>query len=429
MTRPAVLLLLLAAAASATAADWTRFRGPNGTGIAEGPAAPSEWGDESNLKWKTDLPGKGSSSPVVAAGRVYVTAYTGYGQQPGRVGDAAELTRHLLAYDRRTGEELWRHSEAAPKPDKEDPYQGFITQHGYASSTPAADGERVFALLGKSGLFAFSHDGELQWRADVGDGSDPAKWGDASSPILVGGLVVLNAGILGDALIAFDAATGAERWRIDGESFTSAWSTPVTIEAGGRTLVLFAVPGQIVAADAATGAEAWRIDHEIADATAGSLVVDGRVVSLMGGREGFATALEVPEDGGPPRKLYDGRLRAGIDTPVAVDGRLYWVSGGVFYAADQRTGELVYKERLPRHGGGGGGFASSEYGSPVVSGGRIILFSRGGEGYVIRPGGSLDVIAHNRPFEGDATGFAATPALSDGDLFVRSEGRLYCVGE
>ena len=432
MTRLHAACFAAALAAAPLHADWTRFRGPGGTGIAEGPPAPAEWSADTNLKWKAELPGLGSSSPVVAAGRVYVTAYTGYGQEPGRLGDAAQLTRHLLAYDRRIGEELWRHSEAAPEPDAEDPYQGFITQHGYASSTPAADAERVYALLGKSGLFALTHDGELAWRVELGGRSDPAKWGDGSSPALIGGSLVVNAGILGHALVGLDPETGEEAWRVEDEAFTNAWSTPVPVEAGGRTLAVFAVPKQVVAVDAETGEVAWKADHEIADSTASSLVASsgegGTVLSLMGGREGFATAWRVPTSGGEPQELWRGRLRSGIGTPVAVDGVLYWPSGGVLHAARLSDGGLVFKERLPRFDGGGGGFGSMDYSSPVVSGGRILFVSRGGEGYALRPGESLDVAAHNRPFEGDASSFNATPAVSDGDLFLRSEKFLYCLG-
>ena len=127
------------------------------------------------------------------------------------------------------------------------------------------------------------------------------------------------------------------------------------------------------------------------------------------------------------KTLWQTRLRSGIGTPIIVGNHMYWTSGGVFYAADLATGDYVYKQRLPRLGGPTGGFPNADYSSPIATGNRIIQFTRNGESYVIEAGDQFQLVAHNPAFADDDSAFSATPAISDGELFVRSESYLYCV--
>ncbi len=407
--------------------EWLRFRGPDGSGKVDGPAIPFEWSATKNLRWKSPLPGKGSSSPVVTGNHVFVTAYTGYGLDMAEPGEINQLVRHLVAIDRVTGKELWRSSVDAT--DKEDPYSGFITQHGYASSTPATDGERVFALLGKSGLFAYDFEGKELWHVDLGQKSDPAKWGDATSPIVVGDLVIVDAGILGNKFLGINKATGKIEWTIEDSAFTNCWATPTPIHNGETTQVLFHVPNKVLAVDPATGKELWTVPSPLNDATCGSIVAQAGKAFLMGSRAGHGLAFDCSPSSPEDRVLWTRQLRSGISTPLIVGDQMYWSTGGVFYSASLETGEYVYKERLPRLGGPTGGFPNSDYSSPVAIGENIILFTRSGESYVIRPGEKFELLAHNAAFDGDTSAFSATPALSNGELFVRSESYLYCIGE
>lgn len=417
----------LAMAFADAAQDWTRFRGPEGSGRIDGPMTPVEWSSSKNLVWRTPLPGKGSSSPIVRGNYIFLTAYTGYGLDIAEPGDPKDLVRHLLAFDRNTGKELWRASVASN--GEEDPYRGFITQHGYASSTPATDGERVYVLLGKSGLYAFDLAGNELWNLDVGQKSDPAKWGDGTSPIVVGDQVVLDAGVLGNHLLGIDKSNGEQIWSIENADFTNCWATPTPIRVGNAELVLFNVPNQVVAVDPSTGKEVWSAASPLKDASCGSIVMDGSTAYLMGSREGHATAIDCSPNAEDKRVVWKTRLRSGIGTPVILGDSMYWAQGGIFCAANLASGEYVYKERLPRLGGPSGGFPNGNYSSPVAVGDHIIQFTRNGESYVIRPGAEFDLVAHNPPFEGDESAFSATPAISDGQLFVRSEEFLYCIGE
>ena len=163
--------------ATADAADWTRFRGPNGSGVSEDGKTPLTWSDEKNLKWKTPLPGPGTSSPIVVGERVYVTCYSGYGVE-GATGSERDLKRHLVCVDRATGKIIWSKSVAALP---EDPYRGFLADHGYASNTPASDGEQIFAFFGKTGVVAFDLEGNQLWQVNLGKESGPRRWGPLGS--------------------------------------------------------------------------------------------------------------------------------------------------------------------------------------------------------------------------------------------------------
>ncbi|MCA9080964.1 MAG: PQQ-binding-like beta-propeller repeat protein, partial [Planctomycetaceae bacterium] len=148
-----------------SAADWPRFRGINGSGVTDDPA-PLKWSATENVKWKLELPGRGTSSPIVVGDRVYVTAYSGYGI-PGGEGSIEDLKRHLVCIDRQQGTVLWTATIAAELP--EDPYTPpGVTAHGYASHSPVCDGERVYVFFGKTGVLAFDLDGKELWRRGVG---------------------------------------------------------------------------------------------------------------------------------------------------------------------------------------------------------------------------------------------------------------------
>ena len=179
----AILSITLMTATVAHAEDWPRFRGPNGAGVSSSESAPVEWSSTKNLKWEKELPGKGSSSPIVFGDRVYLTCYTGYGLDKANPGQPDQLVRHLLAFDRNSGEEIWRSSVESE--NTEDPYKGFIQEHGYASSTPVTDGQNIYVLFGKTGMVAFDMNGEKLWTRHLGNKSDPAKWGGGSGAALV----------------------------------------------------------------------------------------------------------------------------------------------------------------------------------------------------------------------------------------------------
>ena len=182
MKTPLVIAAMTLLALPLQAADWPNFRGPNSSGISDEKNLPTTWSDTENLVWKVDLPGPGSSSPIVWGDKVFVTCYTGYGLDEDNPGDQDKLQRHLLGVDRKTGNVLWNKAVPAKLPEPE--FSSFQALHGYASSTPATDGERVYVFYGKSGVLAYDFAGQELWRANVGD-SD-FYWGVGSSPLSQG---------------------------------------------------------------------------------------------------------------------------------------------------------------------------------------------------------------------------------------------------
>lgn len=199
--------MLLTASAQA---DWLRFRGPNGSGIAES-GAPVEFGEEKNLKWKLELPGQGVSSPIVVGDKVFVTSYSGYGFEDGDLGD---LKRHLICADRESGELLWKKTVDAKMPEDSWRPPGIPT-HGYASNTPASDGTYVFAFFGKSGVYAYDLDGNEIWNRSVGQERSAKGFGSAASPIVTDKHVIVNAADESLSIVWLDKKTGEEAHRAE----------------------------------------------------------------------------------------------------------------------------------------------------------------------------------------------------------------------
>lgn len=168
--------------AAPTSADWNRFRGPNGSGIAEdSESTPTTWSPTENIKWKIPLPGEvGVSCPIVVGDKVFVTSYSGYGIGRSGGGTPKDVKRHLSCIDRESGKTLWE--KVVPSPVAEDEYSGAgVPQHGYASHTPVSDGKNVYVFSSVSGALAFDMAGNQLWQASVGTLSDDRRWGSSSS--------------------------------------------------------------------------------------------------------------------------------------------------------------------------------------------------------------------------------------------------------
>jgi outer membrane protein assembly factor BamB len=450
------LVVIAICAAPALASDWDRFRGPDGSGVSpDTQPLPVKWSETENLKWKHKLPGPGSSCPIVVGRRVFVTCWTGYGMDRDNVGDEKDLRRHLICLDRNTGNVLWDQSIAPVLP--EDPYSGNFTQHGYASHTPVSDGQRVYVFFGKTGVLAFDIDGKKLWQTSVGTGSGSHGWGTASSPILYKNLVIVTASAESEALVALSKETGKEIWRCQDPGFISTWGTPVLVECGqGRTDLVLAVPYKIWGFNPSDGKLRWTCDGISADSICSSVVAhDGVVYALeTGPRGGGAMAVRAGGEGDVTKThvVWRGNERSRIATPVYENGRLYWINNRIANCIDAGTGKQVYQSRLgsgtatagtrpdtgpgpnkaPGPGGGvgrrGGGRSGQEYSSPVLANGKIYWFTRSGEAFVYATGPEFKLLGQNS-LASDGGDFSSTPAISDGELIIRSSKYLYCVAE
>ncbi len=425
-------LLASTFAMNASAEDWTRFRGPNGTGVSTSTAVPTEWSSEKNMKWSVDLPGKGSSCPIVLGDRVYLTCYTGYGIDKESPGTPSELVRHLIAFDKNSGQEIWRSSVKSEH--DEDPYKGFIQEHGYASSTPVTDGKHIFVLFGKTGMVAFDvKDGSKVWTTNLGTQSDPAKWGGGASAALYKDLVVVNAGNVGHQLVALNKQDGKVVWSMKDKGLTNCWSTPIVVSANGRDEMVFSVPGKILALDPMTGNQLWHATSPIAQTVCGSLAEKDGVVFAMGGRAGRGVAIKCGGMGDvtETHTVWSGPLRSGIGTPVVVGSNMYWTTGGKAYCASCESGEIKFATDLPKRQTesappSGRRMPAGDYASAIAVGDSVFLLTRKGATHVIKAGDEMKLVAQNY-FDGDDSLFNATPAVSDNELYVRSEKKLYCI--
>jgi outer membrane protein assembly factor BamB len=451
--------------AAVEAGDWTRFRGPNGSGISE-ETAPTEWGPEKNIKWAIDLPGRGVSSPIVVGDRVFVTCYSGYGMSRDDVGEIAELKRHLVCVDRNSGEVRWTQTVGAALP--EDPYSGAgVPAHGYASHTPVSDGERVYVFFGKSGVFAFDLEGNRLWQASVGTESGAMRWGSAASPIVYGDTVIVNASDESEAMVALDKQTGEEKWRKEAAGLGGTWGTPILMESDSGKEIVLAVPNEVWSFDAETGKFKWYAKGPEDQTVSHSVIGEGGIVYSIGGRGGNFVAVRTGGSGEIPEEelVWESRASGRFASPVLYHGLLFNVSGGVLTCYNAESGERIHQTRLaqgdaagddasrergPRgpeaerrggppagqpgregrggRGGRGGGFGSSDYASPVVAGGNLIITMNDGTVYVVKATDSYELVSVNR-LPDDDSGFAGTPAVSDGDLFFRSHEKLYCVSD
>lgn len=415
--RTGLFALALAVGSSAVAADWTQFRGPGGLGTTPDKAVPTMWSQTENIAWKTELPGPGASSPVFIGEKVFLTYYTGY-NVPGRGrGDMADLKRHLVCLDKKTGTITWTKDVPAKLPEQDTVREG----HGYASHTPTVDAERVYAFFGKSGVFAFDHAGKQVWHADVGDRLN--GWGSAASPVLHGDLLIVNASAESESLVALDKKTGREKWRARG--IRQSWNAPILVPTkNGKTELAVAVFGQVLGLDPATGEQLWNCATDIPWYMVPGLVAHDGIVYCVGGRDGGgALAVRTGGRGDVTRthRLWMTKKGANVPSPVYHDGRLYWFNETslLAYCAEAATGKIVYEERVER--------GRDVYASALLADGKVYYVDRGGRTSVVAARPQFELIATNDLRDGST--FNASPVALDGRLYIRSDKCLYCVGK
>jgi len=405
--------------------DWPQFRGSGLSGRSKDTTLPTKWSDTENLGWKAKLPGPGSSSPIVVGKKVFVTCYSGYGTG-GSTDEQKSLRRHLVCVDAESGKELWSKSVAPVLP--EDNFRGFLAQHGYASHTPASDGERVYCFFGKTGVVAFDLDGKQLWQTGVGTGSATSGWGTGASPIVRGDLVIVNASAESGTLRALNTKTGKEVWKADGVKNT--WCTPAVVQTKeGKPELLITVPDEVWGFDPVTGKKLWWAKVGIGEFPIPGVIAEKDVAYVAGGRGKGSGAVAAVRVGGRgdvsnTHVLWKSNEYSPVPTPVLVEGKLYCLNdSGFAFCVDAATGKQVYRER-PLGGGGGGN--RSTYGSMVEANGKLYALSRTAGAYVIACGSEYNQIARNS-FASDKTDFNGTPAISNGRLFMRSNTHLYCV--
>jgi len=385
-------------------------------GVSEAIDLPVKWSKTDNIVWKTALPGAGASIPIVFGDHVYLTSYTGYLVPGESSGSLEDLKRHLICVRRDDGKILWNQPMKAKLPEND-----RIRDHGYSANTPAADAERVYAFFGKSGVYAFDHQGKQLWNSDVG--SNTSGWGTAASLVLYKDLVFINASVESESLVALDRRTGAEKWRARG--IKEAWNTPLVVKtkAGNDELVV-ASHGKVFAFDPATGKQLWSCDTGITWYMVPCPVAADGIVYILGGRSGTASlAIRTGGRGDVTKthRLWTSNKGSNVTSAVYRDGHLYWVHEklGIAYCARADTGELLYEKRLNR--------AGQVYASTLLADGRLYYLNRSGRMFVLAAKPKFELLSTNDLRDGSR--FNASPAVTGNRILLRSDKYLYCVGK
>jgi outer membrane protein assembly factor BamB len=385
----------------AAAGDWPGWRGPYGDGTCDDPAVPLRWSETENVGWKVPVPGNGHSSPIVWGERVFLTT-------------AVDTDRVLLCVDRRDGRTLWKRTVLTA------PIEKMHANNSPASATPVTDGQHVWVtFLDAPNMVAacFTVDGDLVWKKAVGEYL--SQHGFCSSPVLYKDLLILNGDSDGDAfLAALEPRTGRERWRTARPNRTRSFSTPLVIDVHGRPQMVLSGSKSIAAFDPATGEPLWVVDSPTDKFVATVACADG--VVLATGTSPAHTLVGIRPDGrGNVTKTHvlwgDLKGAAYVPSPVAIGRHFFLVSdAGIASCIEARTGKKLWTERL----------GARHKASPLVIGKYVYSLADDGQMFVLKADTRFEVVSRNR-IDGNCH---ATPAVSRGQLFIRTTEYLYCIG-
>ena len=413
----AAMALAILSVAIFTGADWTRFLGPNGNSESADKGLPDDWSAESNVVWKTELPGFGSSCPITLGDKIFVTAYSGYGLGKGDAGKPEDLERHFICLDRATGKIVWDKIVKAALPEQEYP-KTQINLHGYASSTPLTDGKAIYVFFGRSGVYAYSLTGDELWHRDVG--AKTHGWGSSNSPILVGDLLIINACVESGALIALNKTDGEPKWRVKG--MKQSWSTPGVLKTtDGKQEIVVSMQKKVLGIDPATGDELWTCEG-IDDYTCPTVITHDDVAFITAARKPATIAVRGGGRGDVTKthKLWETGKGSLVPTPVYHDGLLYMFNhNGTAICLKADSGEVVYEQQVKP--------MKTVYASPLLADGKLYSVSRENGAIVWAVGPEFKQLS--RPTLDDKSVFDATPVPSDGRLLLRSDKFLYCIGK
>jgi outer membrane protein assembly factor BamB len=427
---------------TATAADWPQFRGPSASGVGDGAKPPVHWDGtkNTNVVWKTEIPGLSVSSPVVWGDRIFVTtAISSDAKQSLRTGlygdtdSANDNSPHqwkVLALDKKTGKILWEQTahQGMPKTKRH-------PKSSQASPTPATDGKVVVAYFGSEGLYTYSVEGKLLWKKDLGLQNagwffDPdSEWGAASSPVIHKNTVILQCDRQKDSFIAaYDLRDGKELWRT-ARAEIPAWGSPTIVQGKDRAEVVTNGTKAIRGYDADTGKELWTLGPN-SEVTCTTPVSANGLIFVTAGYPPVQPIYAIKVGSTGDLTLKDGKQssdsiawstqRGGVylPSPIVFGDHLYTVNNnGIMTAYDAKTGQRVYQQRI----GEGGSFTAS----PIAAAGKLYITSEDGDVYVVKAGPQYELLAKN-PL-GEA--ILATPALAGDLLIVRGAKHLFAIAE
>jgi len=439
-----ILLLALSAViafntTAKSSSNWPQWRGPESQGVSDEKNLPTEWSDTKNVLWKTELPGKGFSQPIIWGDKVFLTADIEGGPAPAThkapkhmLGDKEFQhpdwdsvdklhTFKTLCLNRDTGKILWEQTS----------YSGTVFDYrhrrgNYAAPTAVTDGKYVVTYFGSEGIYCYDFNGKLVWKKNIGN-IDTFGMGVGTSPVLYENLVIFvcdqNLAVPKDSfMIALDKKTGNEVWRVT-RPIQGSWATPVIVKAAGRTEMVTSGNEFLISYDPGTGKELWRTAGLKSHAIATPVVGHGLAILSSGYPAKAVTAVRLGGSGnldGTDKIAWKyNKGTAYVPSPILYGDYVYLMSdAGILTCLNAKTGELVYE-------GGRVPVATKFYGaSPVAFDGKILLTSDDGDTFVIKAGPKHEVLASNSIGEPCRTSIA----IADGKLFIRGDKHLFCIG-
>jgi outer membrane protein assembly factor BamB len=444
-----MFLFLIAAMHLLPAVDpgqWPKWRGPDDNGMAR-TGAPLRWSDTENIKWKAAIPGRGHSSPVVWGDRIFVTtavptapapADGGSGGPPaeGRAGGRpggkkggpgrgggpqAEQKFELICLDRKTGKVLWQQTAKVATP-----HEGYHPRYGsFASNSPVTDGKHVWAFFGSRGVFCYDLNGKLIWEKDLGVRMKMRLgFGEGTAPVVAGDTLILNFDQEEDSFIlALDKNTGKQLWRNSRDEH-SAWSMPLVIDYKGAKQVVVTATNKVRSYDLGTGRLIWECAGLGVNAIPAPVIQDDVVYVMTGFRDPNLMAIRLGRTGdltGTDAVLWTNtRGNSYTPSPVLYDNKLYTLTDtGMLSCYNAKTGVPYYQmTRLPK--------PYSFKSSPVGAGGKLYMASEDGDVVVVRMGEKFEVLATNTMND---EFFVATPAIVDGEIYLRGQNTIYCISD
>ena len=433
----AVVLTLGHSVVGAGPGDWAYWRGPAVDGMAVGDA-PLRWSATENVAWKTDIPGLGNSSPVIWGDQIFLTTAIPTGAaaptpapdpaaaaQPARRGPGGgsgpqpEHRFEVLSLDRRTGKILWQRTATTASP-----HEGSHSTYGsFASNSPVTDGKFVYAFFGSRGMYVYDLKGTLVWKKDFGvQLRMRMAFGEGMGPVIADDKLLLVFDHEGESfMVALDKATGKELWRV-ARNEKSNWAAPLVIDFKGRKQVIVSATNRVRSYDLRDGALIWECGGLGANTIPHPVRLDDLVLVMSGYQNPKLMAIRLGREGdltGTDAVVWSqSKANSYTASPVLFDNKLYVLTdNGMLSCYNARTGEPYYQAtRLPK--------TYSFKSSPVGANGKLYLATENEDVVVVKMGETFEVLATNA-MPGET--FIATPAIANGEIYLRSKARIYCI--
>jgi outer membrane protein assembly factor BamB len=437
--------------------NWHQWRGPSADGIAYHAHAPRKWDENTNIQWKVEIPGSGTSTPIVWNDRLYLTTAINTGQRPesalgtgstagedggeqqaerpsgqqpagrgdgggGRPGGARPDTLFqfvVLCLDRQSGKVVWQHVATETVP-----HEGHHRDHGYASASATTDGQSLFVSFGSRGIYCYDLEGNLRWSRELGRMRTRSSFGEGTSPVVHGDSLIVNWDHEDDSfIVCLDTATGQDKWRVNRDEATS-WTTPLVIEHKGVTQVIVNGANRTRSYDLTNGELIWECGGQTGNPIP-SLVTANGVVYCMTGFRGFALkaiSLDAKGDvtGTDQVKWERDRGTPYVPSPLLYDGLLYFTraNNGILTCVRADTGEELYADQRLQE-------TPNIYSSLTYAQDKVYITGRDGATLVLKHGPAFEVLATNKLDEG----IDASAVFVGNQLFLRGARHLYCIAE